>query len=311
MNDTLLLNAKQQYTERLVKKLTEPISDFIDELSCKCKDEAYEGNEEDDTLVYIQNELEEIAKYDEKKIKSVSSNIKGRTECEYLEELLQSVFILHTKVLNSALTKNKEAKPEVVIPSIETFIYKCLKNSARVIWKQAYIFEDITNDCESQKNKNTLEITVDKCIRETVTELLPIDKLVMLNVKEYYNEDSSDSESDSEEEEEVPKKKKKKNFFPKKRFGGYADSDEDEDDDDMMPTPVSEPVPAPMPPTPMPAPPAPVPVQVAPAQPQFKTVDIDQSATNMLDSVNASEMPGQQQSRVQFDPSLNPPNVNV
>lgn len=310
MNDTLLLNAKQQYTERLVKKLTEPITDFIDELSCKCKEEAYEGNEEDDTLVYIQNELEEIAKYDEKKVKSVSANIKARTECEYLEELLQSVFILHTKVLNSALTKNKEAKPEVVIPSIETFIYKCLKNSSRVIWKQVYIFEDIANDCETQKNKNQLEITVDKCIRETVTELLPIDKLVMLNVKEYYNDSSSDSESDSEDEKEVPKKKGKKKFFPKKRFGGYADSDDEDDDDDMIPSPVSEPVPAPMPspmPTPMPAPPA---VQVAPAQPQLKTVDIDPSSTNMLDSVNASEMPGQQ-SRVQFDESLNPPNVNV
>lgn len=309
MNDTLLLNAKQQYTERLVKKLTEPITDFIDELSCKCKEEAYEGNEEDDTLVYIQNELEEIAKYDEKKIKSVSSNIKARTECEYLEELLQSVFILHTKVLNSALTKNKEAKPEVVIPSIETFIYKCLKNSARVIWKQVYMFEDIVNECETQKNKNQLEIIVEKCIRETVTELLPIDKLVMLNVKEYYNDSSSDSESDSEEEEESTKKKGKKKFFPKKRFGGFADSDDDDDDDmPMMPTPVSEPVPMP---APMPPPPAPVQVApVAPAQPQFKTVDIDASSTNMLDSVNASEMPGQQ-SRVQFDPSLNPPNVNV
>lgn len=305
MNDSVLLNAKQQYTDRLVKKITVPISDFIDELSCKCKEEAYEGNEEDDTLVYIQNELEEIAKYDEKKIKSVSSNIKGRTECEYLEELLQSVFILHTKVLNSALTKNKEAKPEVVIPSIETFIYKCLKNSARVIWKQVYMFEDIVNECETQKNKNQLEIIVEKCIRETVTELLPIDKLVMLNVKEYYNDSSSDSE-DSDEEEEIPKKKGKKKFFPKKRFGGYADSDDD-DDDDMMPTPMSEPMPAPMP-APMPPPPAPV--QVAPAQPQFKTVQIDQNSTNMLDSVNASEMPGQQ-SRVQFDPSLNPPNVNV
>lgn len=306
MNDSVLLNAKQQYTDRLVKKLIEPITDFIEELSCKCKEDAYEGNEEDDTLVYIQNELEEIAKYDEKKIKSVSSNIKGRTECEYLEELLQSVFILHTKVLNSALTKNKEAKPEVVIPSIETFIYKCLKNSSRVIWKQVYIFEDIANDCETQKNKNALEITIEKCIRETITELLPIDKLVMLNVKEYYNDSSSDSE-DSDEEEEIPKKKGKKKFFPKKRFGGYADSDEDEDED-MIPSPVSEPIPATMPPTPMPAPPTPV--QVAPAQPQFKTVDIDQSATNMLDSVNASEMPGQQ-SRVQFDESLNPPNVNV
>lgn len=305
MNDSVLLNAKQQYTDRLVKKITEPITDFIEELSCKCKEEAYEGNEEDDTLVYIQNELEEIAKYDEKKIKSVSSNIKARTECEYLEELLQSVFILHTKVLNSALTKNKEAKPEVVIPSIETFIYKCLKNSARAIWKQVYIFEDIVNDCETQKNKNTLEIIIEKSVFETINELLPIDKLVMLNVKEYYNDSSSDSESDSEEEE-IPKKKGKKKFFPKKRFGGYADSD-DEDDDDMpmMPTPVSEPMPAPMPNHPVP-----IPAPVAPAQPQFKTVDIDQSATNMLDSVNASEMPGQQ-SRVQFDPSLNPPNVNV
>lgn len=306
MNDSVLLNAKQQYTDRLVKKLIEPITDFIEELSCKCKEDAYEGNEEDDTLVYIQNELEEIAKYDEKKIKSVSSNIKGRTECEYLEELLQSVFILHTKVLNSALTKNKEAKPEVVIPSIETFIYKCLKNSSRIIWKQVYIFEDIANDCETQKNKNALEITIEKCIRETITELLPIDKLVMLNVKEYYNDSSSDSE-DSDEEEEIPKKKGKKKFFPKKRFGGYADSDEDEDED-MIPSPVSEPIPATMPPTPMPAPPTPV--QVAPSQPQFKTVDIDPSSTNMLDSVNASEMPGQQ-SRVQFDESLNPPNVNV
>lgn len=71
----ILLSAKTQYTGRLVKKLTEPISDFIDEIVEKAKNDAYEANEEEKTLVYIQDELEEISKYEQKKISSVAKRL--------------------------------------------------------------------------------------------------------------------------------------------------------------------------------------------------------------------------------------------
>ena len=310
----ILLSAKTQYTGRLVKKLTEPISDFIDEIVEKAKNDAYEANEEEKTLVYIQDELEEISKYEQKKISSVAKEIKSRTECEYIEELLQSIFILHTKILNSVLSKKSE-KPEVKIPCIESFIYKVLLNLSRILWKSAYIFKDITNDCVKQKNHVYVEEKITHVLIETIEEMLPIDKIVLLNVKDYYEEESdSDSDSDEEEAEAYKKKGKKKGFFPKRKFGGFDDVDE-EDPIMMTPPPASASPAAPVAPpasasasAPVAPPASAFPMPVAPAQ-QFKTVEVD-ATPNMLDSVQAQEMNNlQNNSRVQFD--LAPPNVNV
>lgn len=315
----ILLSAKTQYTGRLVKKLTEPISDFIDEIVEKAKNDAYEANEEEKTLVYIQDELEEISKYEQKKISSVAKEIKSRTECEYIEELLQSIFILHTKILNSVLSKKNE-KPEVKIPCIESFIYKVLLNLSRILWKSAYIFKDITNDCVKQKNHVYVEEKITHVLIETIEEMLPIDKIVLLNVKDYYEEESdsdSDSDSDEEEAEAYKKKGKKKGFFPKRKFGGFDDDVDDEDPIMMTPPPASaspaEPVAPPASasaaaPVAPPASASAFPMPVTPAQ-QFKTVEVD-TTPNMLDSVQAQEMENlQNNSRVQFD--LAPPNVNV
>ena len=311
----ILLSAKTQYTGRLVKKLTEPISDFIDEIVEKAKNDAYEANEEEKTLVYIQDELEEISKYEQKKISSVAKEIKSRTECEYIEELLQSIFILHTKILNSVLSKKSE-KPEVKIPCIESFIYKVLLNLSRILWKSAYIFKDITNDCVKQKNHVYVEEKITHVLIETIEEMLPIDKIVLLNVKDYYEEESdSDSDSDEEEAEAYKKKGKKKGFFPKRKFGGFDDDVDDEDPIMMTPPPASASPAAPVAPpasasasAPVAPPASAFPMPVAPAQ-QFKTVEVD-ATPNMLDSVQAQEMNNlQNNSRVQFD--LAPPNVNV
>lgn len=136
-------------------------------------------------------------------------------------------------------------------------------------------------------------------MRDTIDEFLPIDKIVSLNVKDYY-EESSDSESDEEEDEEVFKKTKKGGFFPKKKYGGF---DDDDDDDLPMTNQMATPTPIPtnnsyqavVPPA-QPAQPAP------PAAPEYKSV-------NMLDSVQAEDMNMNQQNQVQFDLPPTPGNI--
>ncbi|AII17070.1 hypothetical protein JO84_gp300 [Aureococcus anophagefferens virus] len=297
-DSNILLSAKTQYTDRFIKKLTPSIFEFFDEIVDKAKVDAYESNEDDRTIIYIQDELEEVSKYEEKKIASISKEIKSRADCDYIEELMQSIFILHTKVLNSVLSK-KNAKPELKIPSIESFIYKALLNISRALWKNAYVYENVTNDCVKQRNYIFIEDKIKLCLRDTIDEFLPIDKIVSLNVKDYY-EESSDSESDEEEDEEVFKKTKKGGFFPKKKYGGF---DDDDDDDLPMTNQMATPTPIPtnnsyqavVPPA-QPAQPAP------PAAPEYKSV-------NMLDSVQAEDMNMNQQNQVQFDLPPTPGNI--
>jgi hypothetical protein len=88
-----------------------------------------------------------------------------------LEKLMNGIFKLDI-VLRHELSKNAEKH----IPSLNEFMYQCILNFARVVWKNPMLVYDVGVDKVTiQANKLKLEKLVASVIKDTFTYYLPFD----------------------------------------------------------------------------------------------------------------------------------------
>jgi hypothetical protein len=88
-----------------------------------------------------------------------------------LEKLMNGIFKLDI-VLRHELSKNAEKH----IPSLNEFIYQCILNFARVVWKNPMLVYDVGIDKVTiQTNKLKLEKLAANVIKDTFTYYLPFD----------------------------------------------------------------------------------------------------------------------------------------
>ncbi len=244
-----LTDAKKEYTQRLVRKLKTPFCEKIFSILKEVKDECTDMHEDDKVLIYFQDRLEKIPEWDDVKIQQFNSYIIAQTKCDYIEELLQAVFIIHTKILAVIQHHNSTKKSELKLPSIENFIFQAFINTCRDMWKFAYLFKDSKNSCEFQQNTNICEDKIGKSIIDTIDDMLPVRDMLVEHVREYTVNDDDD---------EIPGKQK----------GGDApfDSPMPFSLDNLPATTYFSPVTAPVPQPPIPefAEPAPQPLVPAP-----------------------------------------------
>ena len=94
-----LTDAKKEYTQRFVRKLKTPFCNKILEMFKEAQEECANSHEEDKVLLFFQAKLEKVHEWEDTNIQMFSRTIISQSKCDYLEELLQGVFIVHTKVL--------------------------------------------------------------------------------------------------------------------------------------------------------------------------------------------------------------------
>lgn len=268
-----LTDAKKEYTLILIRKLKSPFCSKILDMFQEVKKECAEAHEDASVLVYFQDKLEKVPEWDDFKIQQVSKSIIVQTKCDYLEELLQAVFIVHTKILSVIQSSKSSGKSELKLPTIENFIFQAFINTARELWKFAYLFKEVSNSCEYQENTNSIEKRIQSCIQETVEEMLPVREMLMEHVRDYVVDEDEEKEDNSIEDEDedddyIPKRKLKKGLkkrrggangvFPNTLLGGNE-----------LFAPASLPGPAPVTPVSLPAPmtPASLPAPITPSLP--------------------------------------------
>lgn len=221
-----LIDAKKEYTQRFVRKLKVPFLNKIMELFSETKDESVNIHEEDKLLIHFQNKLESIPEYSLEKIESLTRSIILETKCDYLEELFQGVYIVHTKVLAVIQHHKSNTKSELKIPTIEDFIFQAFINISRSMWKYAYLFKESNNTCEYQKNTNSIENRIESSIKETLEDVLPVRELLIEHVKDYIDGEKFD-DIDADDDTLHPKtnllkRHKKKNLIS----GGFYNKDD-------------------------------------------------------------------------------------
>jgi hypothetical protein len=188
-----LVDAKNEYTHKLVRILKKGFVQFFYKVYILCKEESENYHEEENVLYLFQEELSKIVDWTEVEKKEKYEEILTVSNCDWLDDLLTAVFVLHTKILSSIRCKNTPKKINLVIPQIQEFVYKCYVDISRELWKHAYIFVKNDDTCEYQKNYNKCEDIVGRIIIETLSDMLPI--------KDLLKEHLSDINDDSIEEE--------------------------------------------------------------------------------------------------------------
>ena len=152
-----LTDAKKEYTQRLVRKLKTPYCDKILEIFKEVKKTCSDLHEDSKILFYFQDKLEKVPEWDDVQIQQFTQDVLVQTKCDYLEELLQAVFIVHTKILSVIQPNKSDTKSELNIPNIEDFIFQTFINISREMWKYAYLFKEVSNSCQYQENTNSYE----------------------------------------------------------------------------------------------------------------------------------------------------------
>jgi hypothetical protein len=133
--------------------------------------------------------------------------ILSSSNCDYFEDLIETVFITNIKILSSVqINTNNSIGLNVNIPSSVHFIHKCYIESAKEIYKNPYIFENSRHLTPKEKHTNIRDSLsyIENSINSAIRDLLPIRDIL----KQGITKKSSIYESSiSENESNIPNMK--------------------------------------------------------------------------------------------------------
>jgi hypothetical protein len=207
--------AKSEYTEQFCLFLVPSLQSYFLGLI----DDAKEREKDHRRILWMfQNLLKEIPDWNQDKVIRETEKIVQSSRCDYLEELLTAVFIAHTKVLSAIRLTNREKKKiQITVPKLEHFLHRSLSESARILWSNAYLFNEQGTSIERQKNLRQVESLLHQAVLQSIRGMLPVKNIL----REYLNNDGDGDDADDgetnvkkekeekeEEEEEVAEEKK-------------------------------------------------------------------------------------------------------
>ena len=113
--------AKTEYTKQLQLLLTPRIYEGIDAIYNDSMKASSEGG---DRMRIFQNFLKSIPKWNQEIINDETSRIIEDSKCNYMDKLLNAIYISHTNSLT--LKKNKKnTNLNIDVPKLGYFIHKC------------------------------------------------------------------------------------------------------------------------------------------------------------------------------------------
>ena len=202
--------AKGEYTRQLIVFLTPAISRFFMKLLHSAQNDIQGGR---GLLAKFQDFLSGIPEWNIDKVQRETGQIISETKCDYLEELLSAVFIAHTKVLTAIRPNSwKNKRVQIIVPKLDHFIHRSLSESARLLWKSAYLFQQDIGAIEKQKNYRSIELQICEGIMMAIRGLLPVKNILKDCLAK--DEDAGDDESDSDSDDEKVEDKKSAEKLP-------------------------------------------------------------------------------------------------
>lgn len=183
-----LVDAKGEYTKKLVRHLKKTYMASILKIYDESKENCLNYHEDDKILITFQEMLSEIVDWDDNKKTEFMDDIISSSKCDWLEDLVTAVFILHTKILATIRSENPPKKVNINIPEIKDFLHQCFIEIAREIWKHAYLFQETSDSCLYQQNYNKCEELICNSIGETIRDMLPVKEMLRDHLNTFDNE---------------------------------------------------------------------------------------------------------------------------
>jgi hypothetical protein len=173
-----LSEAKKEYTQQLINLLKNDIYNGIKNIYSTVLDK-------ENYLEEFQNRLREIPKWNQDVIDQKYQDFIKNTSCDWLDELLQAVFISNTAILTTVKSKNNvQNKIDLTIPKCSRFIHKCYIETAREIFKNPYLFLNDLDYKTTQKNmRETLDL-ISISVETSIRNMLPMRDILRQYLKD-------------------------------------------------------------------------------------------------------------------------------
>ena len=184
-----LSESKNEWGARLVNILTPSVIEGIKSIFSEADKLCVENEEEEKYLMTFQNLLARVAKWNSAIIDEETKRIMTTSQCEYLEDLVTCVHIVHLKALTSIRVSSKQKKVDVDVPKVSDFVHRVYVAVARNVYKNVYLFEKGIAPLQYQKNMRELEVIVKECVLNTVRESIPVAQILRAYIDETVEEE--------------------------------------------------------------------------------------------------------------------------
>lgn len=203
---SILIEAKKRYIEQLHQILTprmyEGFESIYDNSLELLENEFEEKNQQTRSIAKVfQEALKEIPLWNQDIIDHECYRIIQVSNCDYLEDLIEAVFIAESKILTAV--QSIKGKTKVHVPRASHFIHRSYISAAREIYKNPYVFNHSRELTPQEKHNNmrhTLHL-IQEGVSNSIRELLPIRDILKKGFSKHELE--SDEESSDESSVEV------------------------------------------------------------------------------------------------------------
>jgi hypothetical protein len=192
MDSTVLIAAKQEYTEQLYDILTEGMINISKELWTISKSSI-------NPLKVFQEKLCDIPNWNKQVLTKHYKTILERKDIseEFLEKVLEAVFLSNIKILSVVKLENKKQTVNIKIPDTQNFIHNCIIQLARELYQDPHLIDDReskNSKIELQRNSKRLLKITRESIEKTIRNMIP-----MKDILDKYLEANDDSSINSYE----------------------------------------------------------------------------------------------------------------
>ena len=190
MSDTLVA-AKKEYTTQLCDILSPLLYMGFKSIWKNCKDTGKAS------LKSFQEKLTSVPIWNQDIIDNEYNRIVKETDCQWLDKLIEAVFLSNVKVL-STVRIGKAKTINIVVPETKRFIHQCYIEGARRLWQDPYLIDDRPNSltyAELKRNEKRMTLTLADSIEKTISKLIPIQ-----NILESYLNDIDDEVDEVDDE---------------------------------------------------------------------------------------------------------------
>lgn len=218
----VLVEAKNQYTNRLINTLVNHIYDGIQSIYDDSK-----KMEDDNVFGKFQEMLKQVPKWNQEMIDHETQRIVNTSDCEWLADLITAVFLSNTRILTAVRLNSAKDSIDLKIPKLSHFVHKCYIECAREFYKNPFIFDDTISKGIQQKNMRESLSLIAQSIQSAIDRMLPYEQILMQYIGESF-------ESDEEDAGDSRIKRLKKRIFGDDFDSEYeSDYESDESDDDV------------------------------------------------------------------------------
>lgn len=224
---------KSSLRENLTRVLIPHVSDGLWSIYDSAKSACERNGQADQILKTFQNLLTQIPKWTPETLKKEVDRIAIASKCEYLEDLLLGVFVSYIRAF-AALQQVEKTHVDIDFkrPSIETFVHSLYKQSARLSWSSAYLFNTVSVPSEQQaRNRREIETMIAGAMNEVIDSFIPWKDIS----RAYFQLQTSTEPAPAPAPVPAPAPALVEQPSKAVQF----DEEEDEDEDDYAPPPIS------------------------------------------------------------------------